>query len=356
MRVHHTTDQIASHLRSQHWHEVIAKTYFPLNLRIREPQSFDGALAIWSLGNLSLSRLKSDALAYERLPHHLRAEREEQYLVTIPAAADVLFSQCKVDIRCKPGGFILERGHEPYIFGHEEANDLWVLKVPGEALRGRIRAPERFSTLQFDATQGVGALFVDMLHLIPGHFESMTREAHGYLGLQLVDLLVLALKSDERALFSNASAVREAHLSRIEQFVRANLPDQDLGPERVAGACESRSDICTSSSATPTRRSASGCASSASPPPARRSRTATTIRPSPRSPTGGASPTRPSSRGFFAQPSARPLPSAGRGCGRSGSGRGARDQRGLRHDAAGVAHWRRVARSVSDGSSPKIAL
>ncbi len=76
-----------------------------------------------------------------------------------------------------------------------------------------------------------------MLHLIPSHFENMTREAHGYLGLQLVDLLVLALKSDERALFSNASAVREAHLSRIEQFVRANLTDQDLGPERVAGAC-----------------------------------------------------------------------------------------------------------------------
>jgi AraC-like DNA-binding protein len=111
------------------------------------------------------------------------------------------------------------------------------LKVPGDALRGRIRAPERFSTLQFDATAGVGALFVDMLHLIPGHFESMSREAHAYLGLQLVDLLVLALKSDERALFSSASAVREAHLSRIEQFVRTNLTDQDLGPERVAGAC-----------------------------------------------------------------------------------------------------------------------
>lgn len=237
MPTRYSTIEVAPGERSRNWHDVIGSTYFPLNLRFREPQSFNGELAIWSLGNLSLSRLKSDALAYERLPHHLRNEREEQYLITIPAATDVTFSQCKVDIRCKPGAFILERGHEPYIFGHEEANDLWVLKVPGEALRGRIRAPNCFSTLQFDATQGVGALFVDMLHLIPSHFENMTREAHGYLGLQLVDLLVLALKSDERALFSNASAVREAHLSRIEQFVRANLTDQDLGPERVAGAC-----------------------------------------------------------------------------------------------------------------------
>jgi AraC-like DNA-binding protein len=237
MPTRHSTADVAPEGRSRRWHEVIASTYFPLNLRFREPQAFNGELAIWPLGNLSLSRLTSDALAYERQPHHLRNEREEQYLVTIPAAADVFFSQCKVDIRCKPGGFILERGHEPYVFGHEEENDLWVLKVPGDALRGRIRAPDRFSTLQFDATAGVGALFVDMLHLIPSHFESMSAEAHAYLGLQLVDLLVLALKSDERALFSSASAVREAHLARIEQFVRAHLPEQDLGPERVAGAC-----------------------------------------------------------------------------------------------------------------------
>ncbi len=104
MPTRYSTIEVAPGERSRNWHDVIGSTYFPLNLRFREPQSFNGELAIWSLGNLSLSRLKSDALAYERLPHHLRNEREEQYLITIPAATDVTFSQCKVDIRCKPGG------------------------------------------------------------------------------------------------------------------------------------------------------------------------------------------------------------------------------------------------------------
>lgn len=237
MPTEHSTNDVPPEERSRRWHEVIGSTYFPLNLRFRRPETFNGALAIWKLGHVSLSRLRSDALTYERLPQHLSAEHEEQYLVTLPVASDVLFSQCQVDLRCKPGAFIFERGHEPYVFGHEEANDLWVLKVPGEALRGRVRAPDRFSTLQFDATQGVGALFSDMLRIIPGHFASMSPEAHGTLGQQLVDLLVLALKSDERALFSRASAVREAHLSRIEQFVRAHLAEPELTPERVAIAC-----------------------------------------------------------------------------------------------------------------------
>ncbi len=237
MPLRYDTKDVAAPERSRRWHDVIAATYFPLNLRFRAPERFNGELAVWTLGDLSLSRLKSDALSYERLPHHLASERDEQYLVTAPAVSDVTFSQCGVEQRCAPGGFILERGHEPYLFGHERANDLWVLKVPGDALRGRIRAPDRFSTLQFDATAGVGALFVDLLHLIPGRFETMSREAHVSIGQQLVDLLVLALKSDERALTSTVSAVREAHLARIEKFVRANLADADLDPEQVAAAC-----------------------------------------------------------------------------------------------------------------------
>jgi AraC-like DNA-binding protein len=237
MPTHYNTNDVPPEQRSRRWHDVIGSTYFPLNLRFRRPQTFNGALAVWRLGNVSLSRLQSDALTYERLPQHLSTEHAEQYLVTVPVASDVCFSQCQVDLRCKPGAFIFERGHEPYVFGHEEANDLWVLKVPGEALRSRIRAPGRFSTLQFDAKQGVGALFSDMLRLIPSHFVNMSTEAHGALGQQLVDLLVLALKSDERALFSQASAVREAHLSRIEQFVRTHLAEHELSPERAASAC-----------------------------------------------------------------------------------------------------------------------
>jgi AraC-like DNA-binding protein len=237
MLIRHSTQGVPAPLRSRHWHEVIASTYFPLNLRFREADRFNGDLAVWRLGGVSLSRLRSDALSYERNAQHLRNEREEQYLVTVPALADVSFSQCDVDIVCKPGAFILERGHEPYVFGHEAANDLLVLKVPGQALRGRIRAPDRFSTLQFNASGGVGALFVDMLNLIPGRFDGMTPEAMSSIGLQLIDLLVLALKSDERALFSSASAVREAHLSRIERHVRQHLASPDLGPEQVAAAC-----------------------------------------------------------------------------------------------------------------------
>ncbi|TAA64004.1 helix-turn-helix domain-containing protein [Shinella sp. JR1-6] len=237
MKTSITTSATRAPDRSRHWHEAIASAYFPLDLRFRDPDRFSGDLTTWQFGDVSISRLTSDALQYHRLPHHFRAARDEEFLVTVPAKAEVFFSQCGKDIRCPPGGFFLERSSEPYQFSHAEPADMWVLKVEGDALAGRMRAPDRFCTLQFEADNGAGGLFTDMLHLLPARFDGMTQEARITVGRQLVDLLVLAIKADDRVLASGNSTVRGAHLARIEAYVRANLQDFRLDPERIARAC-----------------------------------------------------------------------------------------------------------------------
>ncbi|MFN3937189.1 MAG: AraC family transcriptional regulator [Gemmobacter sp.] len=233
-----TTQGVDIAARSRHWHDAIGRAYFPLDLTFRRPETFDGDLTIWDLGgSVSLSRLTSDALLYRRLPRHFRDPGPEEFLVTIPARSEVRFAQCGKEIRANPGAFFLERSHEPYEFSHSEAADLWVMKLSVDMLAGRVRAPDRFCSLEFDATNGANGLFVDMVHLIPQRYHAMTEETRTLVGRQLVDLLALALQSDERLLTSGASSVRAAHLTRIESFVLRNLADPDLGPEAVAAGC-----------------------------------------------------------------------------------------------------------------------
>ncbi|HMM62739.1 MAG: helix-turn-helix domain-containing protein [Mesorhizobium sp.] len=223
--------------RSRHWHGAIAGAYFPLDLKFRNPERFSGDLTIWQFGDVSISRLSSDGLRYLRLPHHFRAARKEEFLVTVPMRSEVYFSQCGSEVRCAPGGFFLERSHEPYEFSHDEPAELWVLKVESQPLAERIRGPDRFCSLQFEAQNGAGGLFTDMLHLLPGRFDTMNAESRVAVGRQLIDLLVLAIKADDRVLGSGQSSVRNAHLARIEAYVRANLRDARLDPDRVARAC-----------------------------------------------------------------------------------------------------------------------
>jgi len=232
-----TTKGVDLAARSRHWHEAIGQAYFPLDLSFRRPEAFDGELTMWQLGEVSLSRLTSDALMYRRLPKHLQVQGPEEFLVTLPAKSELRFVQGGREVRANPGAFFIERSHEPYEFSHAEPADLWVMKLSLAMLGGRVRAPDRFCSLQFDATNGANGLFVDMVHLIPQRYDAMTEEARSIVGRQLADLLALALQSDERVLSSGGSTVRMAHLARIESFVRRHIDNPDLGPDEVAAGC-----------------------------------------------------------------------------------------------------------------------
>lgn len=232
-----TTKGVDLAARSRHWHEAIGQAYFPLDLSFRRPEAFDGELSMWQLGEVSLSRLTSDALMYRRLPKHLQVQGPEEFLVTLPAKSELLFAQGGREVRANPGAFFIERSHEPYEFSHAEPADLWVMKLSLAMLGGRVRAPDRFCSLQFDATNGANGLFVDMVHLIPQRYDALSEEARSIVGRQLADLLALALQSDERVLSSGGSTVRMAHLARIESFVRRHIDNPDLGPDEVAAGC-----------------------------------------------------------------------------------------------------------------------
>ncbi|MCA1300694.1 AraC-like ligand-binding domain-containing protein [Stappia indica] len=232
-----STGGVAPADRSAHWHQAIAQAYFPLDLRFREAERFGGRLEEWNLGQVSLSRLRSEALSYHRLPQHLACDEEEHLLVTIPLRSEIFFAQAGREVYCKPGGYIIERSDQPYDFSYDAQADLWVMKVAASALGGRIRAPDRFCGMQFNAGGGVSGLFVDMLHHIPQRFATMTAEAREAVGLHLVELLALSIHADERTLTSGGSSVRAAHLSRAEHYVRANLHRPELGPELIAQSC-----------------------------------------------------------------------------------------------------------------------
>lgn len=219
------------------WSGAVNRTYFPLSLTFKRPGAFRGSLEVWRFGDVSLSRNTSDPLLYRREAAHLSREREESFLVTIPERSEVEFVQAGRDVRCKPGGFIVERSHLPYEFGHAEANDLFVLKIPSETLKARLAVPDRLASLGFDASRGIGALFADMVRLSARRAGEMDGDARRAVGRELVALFLHAVEADDRLLSSGSSAVRAAHLARAEQIIRARLTDAALTPQAIAEAC-----------------------------------------------------------------------------------------------------------------------
>lgn len=234
MFTHYCTSEVPQHHEYGFWREVIAKNYFHLQLEFHNTERFKGSLQAWELGMVSLSKLDSSALTYQRLRQHCQVG-DPQILITVPMLSEVHFSQLGRKTRCAPGQFILEHGDEPYEFGHQTDNSMWVIKVSEAALRARIGDIGRYCALQFDTTSGMGQLFSDYLQLIKRHCDKQSSAAAlSLMGAQLIDLLATTLKEAPSVLQSSLSVVRCAHLSRIEAYVRENIANPALSPELLA--------------------------------------------------------------------------------------------------------------------------
>lgn len=223
--------------RPDYWRQVIAQTYFPLDLELGNPERFQGNLSQWQLDHIGISRLESSSTRFRRSRQQIDSNEEPFYLITLPELERVRFAQAGQSLVCEPGAFLLERSDLPYDFSFDQHNALWVLRIPFSLLRARIRTPERYLYMEFDRQQGVGALFYGLLKSIILQSPHTTPACHQALGQQLLDLLALSLENDQRVLQSCEAGLRSAHLRNIERYVRANLQRSDLTPDQIASAC-----------------------------------------------------------------------------------------------------------------------
>ncbi len=223
--------------RARHWTDVIAASYFPLELTFREPERFSGRLTRWTLGDVAVSRLRSDALFYRRGKRHLREAGEEAFLITIPRTQPVRFVQMGREVECRPGAFVIERGNAPYTFSYDRASDLIAVKVLEPTLAAHLSKPGRFCALDFDASSGVGALMVDMVRATEAHWATTLSGGRDALGRHLLELLVLAIENDPRAIESGGAAIAAAHLSRVGRMIAERYGDPGLAPGDIARAC-----------------------------------------------------------------------------------------------------------------------
>ncbi|CDM25060.1 AraC family transcriptional regulator [Castellaniella defragrans] len=232
----YSTRGIADQDKSRYWEAAVNDAYFDLKLTFQETRTFDATLDFWEIGRLSLSRLYSQALQYQRLGQHCTNE-SDSFLVNVPELSEIHFEQMGRSTWCAPGGFILEDSREPFLFQHPKANAMWVLKIPGDLLRSRLRNPRAYCATLFDARDGAGSLFVNYLKLLIEHRQDLPETTQALMGMHTVDLLAATLERNPKVLHSEDSAVRNAHLKRVETYIRTHLDNPNLKPDLIAQAC-----------------------------------------------------------------------------------------------------------------------
>ena len=223
--------------KAAQWRATISSTYYPQDVTIDETAAFDGQISVWSLGAITVSRIKSTALTYRRRPEQIVAQLDSHHLVTVPLQSDLHFRHRGGTLRCRPGGFLTERGDQPYELHQPAANELLVVKLPDTALQTALPRGKVFANRSIGAETGVAGLFVDLVRALPARIETIEQSSRATVSRHLLELLALALGDGEQALESGETSVRRAHLHRIKRVIREHLFDPDLSPPLIARQC-----------------------------------------------------------------------------------------------------------------------
>lgn len=219
------------------WKETVSTTLFDLELESRYRSEFFGRARTMQFGSVQVVRFSSSAMAYRRLIRHCKGD-EPQILMSIPLAGCAQFEQFGRRIQCSRGEFLLEYSEAPYEFQYKNPCDFWILKLPELMLQSRMGNTLRYCAVTHSADQGMGRLLQDYISLAAAqHFELNDSHHKAMIGIQMADLLGATLEAQSDATQSTGSAVKAAHLARIEKFIRTNLTAEDLTPARIAGEC-----------------------------------------------------------------------------------------------------------------------
>lgn len=232
----YSTDDVPENDRQGYWSQAICDALFKLKLSVTKEGDFRGRIDCWDFSTSELLRIDSDALESQRLRTDCNGE-ESHILLTLPVSGSVTFSQLGRTATCTAGQSVLELGEEPYDIAYGDNSRMWVLKMPAAAVRSRLGDPRRFSARGYNMREGVARLFYDYLRLVAHACRTSSIEAYPQMGAHLIDLLALSLQNHPDALQSQSSAVKDAHLSRIEAYVRKHLTDAELSPGSIAQGC-----------------------------------------------------------------------------------------------------------------------
>ncbi len=181
----------------------------------------------------------------DRKPHHVQADRRDDYLVTIPRRARIDFCQAEKAYSAEPGSFALLSTSRPFTasvssLSHHEIFSALHVRVAGSILRQRIPHVEECCGQPMRLRSGAGVMLQLMceLAIVEGRGLSVS-EGRRFAGM-LVDAVTNAAMEAPEVLALPVLSSSWAHIRigrQAKAYIENHLSDPGLDTEAVASHC-----------------------------------------------------------------------------------------------------------------------
>lgn len=196
---------------------------------------FRGEVQYSRLGNVRLVNVLSSRELSRRTAQHVRRDPKDQYILANVKSGEIELRQHGSRYELNAGSFILFRTDQPFDWIHQNPTSVSNVAIPGHMLRARLRNVETFLLRPQSGQRGVWRVLHDLLESLGRHSNALPETVSYTFATQLVELLGAALESHEHDdVPLGVEALRKAMYRRCVAFMRSNLSDEALNPEKIA--------------------------------------------------------------------------------------------------------------------------
>ncbi|GAA3053678.1 helix-turn-helix domain-containing protein [Kitasatospora albolonga] len=232
----HSTEPLSPAERAEFWHDAVARTFVPLEVRLLEPVPSAGLLSTDRLGAVQITRATAGPQVASRTRRTIAAGGEGWITVTVHHRGRGILSQDGKEARIGPGEFTVWDSSRPFTKEYPDPFDFTAYHLPRTALHVHDDDLRSVVATPFTAGSGSAGLVTSYLRRLARDADSLDPYAGGRLADTAVDLLALLVQERAGSLRPAAPEAARALVARIKDYAVRHLADPDLSPERIAAA------------------------------------------------------------------------------------------------------------------------
>lgn len=234
----HSTDDIdKTEARFDYWRDMICDEFVKLDCERPLGGEFHGEIR----GGVDLSELKfSEVISSPQ--HVVRSKRQiakacdDEFLLSIQLDDQGIVRQDGREAILNPGDFTLYDSTRPYTLTFNRPFHQLVIQVPHKILSNYLVNPEHYTACRIQGGQGIGAVTSQFIRSVAQELDGVEVKSP-QLSENLMNLIAMAFSSSVilKDVYQQ-SAVQDALLRRVKNYIENNLTDPELSLEKIAMA------------------------------------------------------------------------------------------------------------------------
>lgn len=230
-----STDAVDEADRLSYWVEAVCESYVQLECDApARDRPFRGDIALDQLATLGLSRVTAAPQHVRRTPAKIATATEDYFLVSIQCKGRGTVMQDGRAAELRPGDFALYDSTRPYELVFREDFQQFVLRLPGSALRGRLRDTETLTARRVRGDRGAGHLMISMIRSLADGIDTLEAGSVAAVAESVENILVAGLSALPGAADPLVSRLTALQRDRIKAYAMERIRDPRLSVGEIA--------------------------------------------------------------------------------------------------------------------------